>query len=425
MASVALLAGSTPAAAASIYDPATQSSLRNLVSAMESYAMFDGGSQYKGVTADALRSWGWIRPANVNVHITVERTGTSWRAVAQDVRPGSTEYTFTSAASVNGASPGTVRASTPQPVTPPAAATLTVTDVGDGIDVDGLTTALLAAGITLDEVCNYSIGVQTTNSTPSSPDDDTELCLITRAVPGVSMRTLLSKLASTLPGRVLLAAVALQFVGDGSTPATVPTWPQSADPSNPKPPKPRSTPASLPEGIWRITDHARRLGAANQVDPATAAAATEQCLKLVANAFLGVDPYDKCRSTPIFLSGQADVKEATDHDLEALITHPEWVQLNYKNRGGANSTWKNSKDTCQQQILGTQCDEFPFWSTSQGGPVTPEPSLKRILADHNTMQGSKLSTFYGFCAIEEGDEFLSIPVPPTAPTVTTLALCNR
>lgn len=119
------------------------------------------------------------------------------------------------------------------------------------------------------------------------------------------------------------------------------------------------------------------------------------------------------------------MKEATDHDLEALITHPEWVQLNYKHRGGASSTWKNSKDTCQQQIPGTQCDEYPFWSTSQGGPVTPEPSLKRILAGHNTMQGSKLSTFYDFCGIEEGDEFLSIPVPPTAPTVTTLAMCNR
>ena len=56
--------------------------------------------------------------------------------------------------------------------------------------------------------------------------------------------------------------------------------------------------------------------------------------------------------------------------------------------------------------------------------LTPQPSLKRIAAGHNTLQGSKLSTFYGFCGIEDGDEFLSIPVPPTAPTVSTLAVCN-
>ncbi len=83
------------------------------MTAMESYAMFDGGDRYEGVTAAALRDWGWSRATNVNVHITIEGTGTSWRAVAQDIRPGGTEYTFTSSLPVNGASAGSVRASTP------------------------------------------------------------------------------------------------------------------------------------------------------------------------------------------------------------------------------------------------------------------------------------------------------------------------
>ncbi len=307
---------------------------------------------------------------------------------------------------------------------PPSAATLTITDVGDGIDIDGLTTALVAAGITLHEICDYSVFVPTTNTTPSSTDDDTELCLAATAVPGVTMRTLLSKLASTPAGRALIAAVALEFVGDASGPATVPGWTRTADPTNPKPPTPRATPTTIPEGIWRITRNARKLATANQVDPATAAVASEQCFKLVTIAFLGVDPYDKCRTTPIFLSGQADVKEATDHDLEALATNPAWVQLNYTYRGGAGSSWKDSDPVCLNRLPNQQCDEYPFWSTSQGGPVTPRPSLKQILRPHNELQGTRLGQFYAVCNITEGDEFLSIPVPPTAPTVPTLAMCN-
>lgn len=418
----AIVAGSAPAGAASLYDPGTQSSLRNLVTAMESYAMFDGNDRYEGVTATALRDWGWTRPANVNVHITVEGTGQSWRAVAQDIRPGGTEYTYTSRLPVNGAAAGSVRASAPQPSTSPTSAALTITDVGDGIDIDGLTTALLAAGITLQQVCDYSVFLPTTNTTPTSTDDDTEACLAATAATGVTMRTLLSKLASSPAGRTLVAAVALEFVGDGTAPAAVPQWTKTA---NPTPPTPRTTPTTIPEGIWRITVNARKRAAANQVDPATAGVATEQCLKLVTVAFLGVDPYDKCRTTPIFLSGQADVKEATDHDIEALLTYPAWVQLNYRYRGETESTWKNSYQVCKDKLSGQHCDEFPFWSTYQGGEgVTPRPSLKAILGTHNALQGTRFGQFRSTCGLEDGDEFLAIPVPPTAPTVPTLAMCN-
>lgn len=422
-AATAVLVGSAvaPAHAVSPYDPGTQSSLRSLVTAMESYAMFDGDDAYTGVTAAALRDWGWARTSSVDVAITIEGDGASWRAVGQDIHSGASEYTYSSTFPVNGVSAGSVQKSAPQPAVRPAVATVTITDVGDAIDVDGLAYALVAGGVTLGQVCDFTVFVPGSHLAGTTTSDQTDACEAAAAASGASMRSVLARVLAT-GGSGVLAAIALEFVGDGTQTASPPTW--TTQPS-PTPPSPRTPPASVPEGIWHITKKARQLATANQVDEATARVATEQCLKLVTIAFTGADPYGKCSTEPIFLSGQSDVPEATNHDLEALAQTPTWIQLNRKLGGNGSPTWKDSDPTCVNKAAGQNCDEYPFLSTTQGGgQATPRPSLKAIDGPQNQLQGTRLGQFYDVCGVADGDEFLAIPVPPTASTVPTLAMCN-
>ena len=86
--------------------------------------------------------------------IVVERDGQSRRATAQDTHTGATEYTFTSATAVNGVSAGSVRASSPQPATLPAAPGSSVIDVGMAIDIDALAAAFQAGAVTYQMACD-------------------------------------------------------------------------------------------------------------------------------------------------------------------------------------------------------------------------------------------------------------------------------
>src|SRR5660397_212684 len=70
-AALALVGLAAPASAiASPYDTVTVSSMNNLVTAMESYALFDGNDLYTGVTATALSDWGWTPGSSTAVSYT-------------------------------------------------------------------------------------------------------------------------------------------------------------------------------------------------------------------------------------------------------------------------------------------------------------------------------------------------------------------
>ena len=383
--------------------------------------MFDGDGAYTGVTASALSDWGFARTSSVDVTITIEGDGASWRAVGQDIHSGAAEFTYSSTYPVNGVSAGSVQKSAPQPALRPTVATVKITDVGDAIDVDGLAYALVAGGVTLSQVCDFTVFVPGSHLAGTTTSDQTDACEAAAAAPAASMRSVLARVLATA-GAGVLAAIAVEFVGDGTQTAAPPNW--TTQP-NPTPPTPRTPPSSVPEGIWHITKFAKRLAAANQVDEAAAGVATEQCLKLVTLAYTGVDPYGKCSAEPIFMSGQSDVPEATNHDLEALSQIPTWIELNRKLGGNSSPNWKDTDPICVAKVVGQNCDEYPFLSTTQGGgQVTPRPSLKAIDGVQNQLQGTKLGQFYGACGVADGDEFLAIPIPPSAPTVPTLAICN-
>jgi len=52
------------------------------------------------------------------------------------------------------------------------------------------------------------------------------------------------------------------------------------------------------------------------------------------------------------------------------------------------------------------------------------PSLKAIDGLQNQNQGPLCGSFLTVCGVENGDELLAVPVPASAPTVPTLAICN-
>lgn len=83
-----------------------------------------------------------------------------------------------------------------------------------------------------------------------------------------------------------------------------------------------------------------------------------------------------------------------------------------------------------------QCDEFPFFSSEQGGPLaTPTPHVQYIERIDNTRQGGFYSAFIRACELRTGTPqeganstggtaFLVIPLMP-ALHIPTFWLCNR
>lgn len=417
-----VLAGTAvPASAASPYDPGTAASMRNLAVAMQSYAMFDGNDLYTEVTRDALADWGWTPGSSMAVQIVIEGDGESWWAVGQDTHAGSREYTFTSNTKVNGVSPGAVGASSPQP---PVAATtpgVEIRDVGDQVDIDELAAQLVAGAVTVQQVCDATVTLPGTHTAGSSLSDQTLACEAAVAS-GASMRSVLAAILKA-GGEAVVTYIALEFIGDGSSPASTPPW--VGTPQGPTTPRP--VPATIPDSVWKVTRVAERFAAANQVDNQTARTVVRQCLAYVANAMNGLDPYEECSSTPIFASGRSDVPEATQHDTEALAQNPAWVQLNYRPAAENPSYpgWYSNDPICTAKLPGQNCDEYPFYSTQQGGHVAvPRPSLKAIDGPQNQLQGTKYNTFRAACGLQSGDAFLAIPIPASAPTVPTVAVCN-
>ena len=410
-----------PAQAASPYDSATQSSLRNLVSAVQSWSMFDNDDRFDGLTVAALAGWGWRPTGGTYTEIVVEDGGRSWRATAQDTRAGATEYTYSLLAPVNGVGPGSVRASLPQPVALPAAAGAVVLDVGDAIDADRLARAFAAGTVTQRMVCEMSVLSPGTHYARSTVPDHALACEAALAGGTVTWRALLATMLRS-GGRIALQQLALDLIRDGSSPPAPPVPP--TDPDGP----PRPLPPTLPDNIWEIVRKADRVNAP-QLSDEEKIVVVEQCLKLAANA--GKDAMARCTGqTPIFLSGRADVPQPTQHDLDALLGNPDWLSLN-REAPPHSREWLTDHPSCQDRLDRVRdCDEFPFASTQQGGgAASPPVSLRTLDWQQNREQGRKLGMFYGApgCDVAHGDEFWVVPLPElpeAARQLPTLAWCD-
>ena len=154
----------------------------------------------------------------------------------------------------------------------------------------------------------------------------------------------------------------------------------------------------------------------------------------------GDKSFTNCSSLPIFISGY-DVREASQHDLEALgwlsspnnagqTVNPAWVELNRDVPNKPGDGWYTGKAPCTSPTPpGANCDEYPFYSTTQGGPGA---NLKYIDGNQNQLQGRILGYFYTSntytaygqgCNLPTGQAFLAIPLP-TGIKVNTTWACN-
>jgi hypothetical protein len=166
---------------------------------------------------------------------------------------------------------------------------------------------------------------------------------------------------------------------------------------------------------------------------------TAMCAASAAVSFAGVNPSDLCSGNlgPVFMPGGSQV-DATLHILMAIIGHPSWATLTRTSRV-LPPQWYNKVKYGRPcpGVSGSDCDEYPFGKTREGGPGLPyytdptDPgkwgaSVWPINSLDNQLQGTALGVFYGQCKIPPDSgavsQFKVIPVPFLP---TTLWRCGR
>jgi hypothetical protein len=314
-------------------------------------------------------------------------------------------------------------------ITPSYLATSSTTGVKETADnVDLVRLGALFAGTS--DVCTTLLNFQGTHVEGSS-ESDQELACEAAVGNRSSMYDLLRAVAGAGGGGT---AVLWWLEHQQTIQVLSPSWPTTPWPDSDVPPI-----ADLPQ-VWQgavlnIADAYKLQARGKDLTQAAAEAIAAACLW---NASRITNARMDCVNLPVFVTG-SDVDEATNHDLEALLRHPQWVKLNYEASGAKNGsrTWYNSVAPCDTPgDVGQQCDEFPFWATEQGGPLALiTPSLKYIDGDDNQYQGSRYGNFVTSCALTTGTPqeganavggtaFLLVPIPSSA-GVPTNWLCNR
>ncbi len=233
----------------------------------------------------------------------------------------------------------------------------------------------------------------------------------------------------------------------------------------------------IADELLRINRNLRQLEGARAIATSIAAACFAQVVAIVSEHISSASPIDPdfCRAPdlPIFIVGD-DAREAAQHDFDAIFgnpandmpARPQWALLNYassrvKRDAGQRRGWYGNDPECKGKTFvgsGLECDEYPYFSTEQGGAPQPngpapiKPSLRAINADHNGIEGRALGRFVtSQCDLQSatgitstsngsgGDRYLVLPTPqvsfsslfsyfkPPIPAVSpvTIGLCNR
>jgi hypothetical protein len=156
----------------------------------------------------------------------------------------------------------------------------------------------------------------------------------------------------------------------------------------------------------------------------------EECADEVGIAPTGTQQYDNipivpitledCEDLAIYSPGQ-DVPEAEQHDFDAIgagqpsVLH--YMNSTDKTARGTSSGWYSAVayNNCglgsTPAAPNTECDEYPYYSSAEGGPGA---SLRQISADDNGRQGNQLQTFYSQCGLNgtgTSSEYIVVPDP--------------
>lgn len=339
-------------------------------------------------------------------------------------------------------------------------------EILDGYDLDAIAANIDAEGglATLVVLVNAA---PCTNSNGGSTTDCAE-AVLTGEASGFTTRQVIGGLVATFGTGILMSIVA-GVIG-----------PSNGHAAKPTPPAPRPHPAIPSKGSsnhaptttiepdqfsvnevlrsWYQRMHQGNLGPSSVVstmtDPSeeeSLRSAARTCLKQASAAaragatFASANP---CQDMPIlFPAGSADgtgilnAYEAAQHDLEAIGKRPEWFQLNYMSRTTKRTQvpvrWFDSEpyasvSGCKWKSSDQNCDEYPFYSSTQGGPIShggSGASLKPVNSDQNSIEGSVFGVMVSKCKMESaqaalrgtpangGTPFIVVPMPDVpAPT---------
>lgn len=144
-----------------------------------------------------------------------------------------------------------------------------------------------------------------------------------------------------------------------------------------------------------------------------------------------------CLSYALYFPG-VETGEVAIHDLEAISSNPELALLTYmssedKADSGVQHNWYQKKPynkICKkdQDLHGGQCDEYPYYTTVEGGP-SPKVSLKVVRSHFNSMEGNarKRMIYDRYCVMgadatgaktHPGSEITKFMVIPLATEIT-------
>jgi hypothetical protein len=88
----------------------------------------------------------------------------------------------------------------------------------------------------------------------------------------------------------------------------------------------------------------------------------------------------------------------TAHIYVAQQMNPAWSTLTYGDNGSTNRDWYADLGLCTK-AQDTACDEYPFWTTLEGGPnAKPTPSVVPVPRAEAQPQGTAMSAFYSYAA---------------------------
>lgn len=105
------------------------------------------------------------------------------------------------------------------------------------------------------------------------------------------------------------------------------------------------------------------------------------------------------RDLPTIWFGTADTGKAAEHYAEAINAKELPSVLTYTRAAAARPQWYRYKDECKDKAtleLHTECDEYPFGKTREGGPSNYDRgavSLKAIPEGDNGVAGTRFSQF--------------------------------
>jgi hypothetical protein len=189
---------------------------------------------------------------------------------------------------------------------------------------------------------------------------------------------------------------------------------------------PKPSPAQVLEVIENWRSHEMPT-AAKELDDDDLEAAAETCIDqgIEIGGLSATESDERCAQSVIFAPGH-DVATATEHDEKAIIEKPAKEILHYEPKAQkekeVSKTWYKGLYNCEgTRPEGESCDEYPFYSSVEGGPGS---SVEWIDKTDNSEEGSKYGNMVTSCGLTEGSAYVVVPVKPSL-GVPTFYLCNK